>query len=261
MESQEIAKAAKLLLDSYSSGQTIPPLTSHFSNIDLEASYAIQLSQVETWIKQGRKIVGHKVGLTSVQVQKQLGVDQPDFGHLFSDMFHLSGEEIKVGTYLQPRAEPEIAFVLKKALTGPGLTVADAIGAIDYVIGSLEIVDSRIADWKITLADTIADNASSGGVVLGTRPIKVTDANLSTLGAVLYKNGRIEHSGAGSAVLGSPINSLVWLANTLGKLGTTLEAGSVVLPGAITPMVAAKPGDTITADFGLLGTVTARFAH
>jgi len=261
MQSQEIAKAAQLLLDAYASGNAIAPLTATFGAIDLDASYAIQLNQVDQWLKSGRKIVGHKVGLTSVQVQKQLGVDQPDFGHLFSDMFHLSGEEIKPGTYLQPRVEPEIAFVLKKSLTGPGLTVADALGAIDYVIGSLEIVDSRIADWKITLADTIADNASSGGVVLGTRPIKVTEANLNTLGAVLYKNGRIEHSGAGAAVLGSPINSLVWLANTLGKLGTTLEAGSVILPGAITPMVAAKPGDTITADFNLLGTVTARFAN
>jgi 2-keto-4-pentenoate hydratase len=254
-------EAANLLLQSYASGETIAPLTSTFPNIDTEDAYAIQLLQVKQWLSEGRKIVGHKVGLTSVQVQKRLGVNQPDFGHLFDDMFHLSGEEIPVGTYLQPKVEPEIAFVLKKSLVGPGVTIADAIGAIDYVVASLEIVGSRIADWKITLADTIADNASSGGVVLGTRPIKIEAADLRTLGAVVYKNGQIVQTGAGAAVLGSPISSLVWLANTLGRLGTPLEAGSVILPGAITPMVTANPGDVITADFNILGSVTATFAH
>jgi 2-keto-4-pentenoate hydratase len=252
--------ASELLLRAYETGVAIPPLTDTYESIDLEDAYAIQLQQVEAWKGQGRKIVGHKVGLTSVQVQKQLGVNQPDFGHLFDDMFHLSGEEIQVGTYLQPKVEPEIAFVLKKSLKGPGVTIADAIGAVDYVIASLEIVGSRIADWKIKLADTIADNASSGGVVLGTRPIKIDAADLRTLGAVLYKNGQIVQTGAGAAVLGSPISSLVWLANTLGRLGTALEAGSVVLPGAITPMVSAEPGDVITADFNILGNVTAVFA-
>jgi 2-keto-4-pentenoate hydratase len=260
MLEKERIEAAELLLNSYASGQTIPPLTATFANIDAEDAYAIQLIQAKRWIDEGRKVVGHKVGLTSVQVQKQLGVNQPDFGHLFDDMFHLSGEEIPVGTYLQPKVEPEIAFVLKKDLIGPGVTIADAIGAIDYVIASLEIVASRIADWKITLADTIADNASSGGVVLGTRPIKIETADLRTLGAVVYKNGKIVQTGAGAAVLGSPVSSLVWLANTLGRLGTPLLAGSVVLPGAITPMVTAEPGDVITADFKLLGSVTATFA-
>ena len=260
MLENERLKAAELLLGAYESGEAISPLTESFPSMDLEDAYAIQLAQVDIWKKQNRKIVGHKVGLTSVQVQKQLGVNQPDFGHLFDDMFHLSGEEIPVGTYLQPRVEPEIAFVLKKDLVGPGLTIADALGAIDYVVASLEIVGSRIADWKIKLADTVADNASSGGVVLGTRPIKIDAVDLRTLGAVLYKNGKIVHSGAGAAVLGSPISSLVWLANTLGRLGTPLEAGSVVLPGAITPMVAAEPGDIITADFKHLGSVTAAFA-
>jgi 2-keto-4-pentenoate hydratase len=259
LEKDRIA-AADLLLNSYASGETISPLTATFENIDVEDAYAIQMLQVQRWLADGRKIVGHKVGLTSVQVQKQLGVNQPDFGHLFDDMFHLSGEEIAVGTYLQPKVEPEIAFVLKKTLSGPGVTIADAIGAIDYVVASLEIVGSRIADWKITLADTIADNASSGGVVLGTRPIKIEAADLRTLGAVVYKNGQIVQTGAGAAVLGSPISSLVWLANTLGRLGTSLEAGSVILPGAITPMVTAEPGDVITADFNLLGSVTATFA-
>jgi 2-keto-4-pentenoate hydratase len=260
MLEKDCEAAAELLLNAYRTGIAIPPLSETFESIDVEDAYAIQLKQVEAWKAQGKKIVGHKVGLTSVQVQRQLGVNQPDFGHLFDDMFHLSGEEIPVGTYLQPKVEPEIAFILKKPLAGPGLNVSDAIAAVDYAVASLEIVGSRIADWKIKLTDTIADNASSGGVVLGSRPIKIDATDLRTLGAVVYKNGQLVQSGAGAAVLGSPIASLVWLANTLGRLGTVLEAGSVVLPGAITPMVSAEPGDVITADFNILGNVTAVFA-
>ena len=259
MQAAQHNQAAQLLLEAYA-GTPIPPLTTTFDAFSPEDAYAIQLAQVAEWKKRGRVINGFKVGLTSLAVQKQLGVDSPDFGHLFTDMYFLSGEAIPAGTYLQPRAEPEIAFVLKKDLAGPGVTIADAIGAVDYVVASLEIVDSRIADWKITLADTIADNASSGGVVLGTKPMKLDEVDLRTLGVNLYRNGQLAHTGAGAAVLGSPISSLVWLANTLGALGTKMPAGSVVLPGAVTPMVPGNPGDTVTAVFNGLGSVTARFA-
>jgi 2-keto-4-pentenoate hydratase len=259
MQAAQQREAADLLLEAYK-GTPIAPLTSTFEGITPEDAYAIQLAQVETWKKQGRVINGYKVGLTSLAVQKQLGVDSPDFGHLFTDMYFLSGEAIPADTYMQARAEPEIAFVLKKDLAGPGVTIADAIAAVDYVVASLEIVDSRIADWKITLSDTIADNASSGGVILGTKPLKLEDVDLRTLGVNLYRNGQLAHTGAGAAVLGSPISSLVWLANTLGSLGTTMEAGSVVLPGAVTPMVPGNPGDVVTAVFDGLGSVTARFA-
>lgn len=254
-------EAAQALRDAYLSGKPIPPLSATYPDLDLDDAYAIQLAQVDMWLADGQTILGHKVGLTSLAVQKQLGVNQPDFGHLTNDMFYLSGEPIPVEQFLQPRVEPEIAFVLKSPLRGPNVTVAEAIRAVDFVLASLEIVDSRIADWKITLTDTVADNASSGGVVLGTRPMRLDDVDLRTLGAVLYKNGRIQHTGAGASVLGSPISSLVWLANTLGRLGTTLEAGEVVIPGAITPMVPAGPGDTITAVFAGLGSVTAQFAQ
>lgn len=253
--------AAAALRAAYESGAPIPPLSTTYADLDLEDAYAIQLLQVDEWVKAGKTILGHKVGLTSLAVQRQLGVNQPDFGHLTNDMFHLSGQPIAPELFLQPRVEPEIAFVLKEHLRGPNVTVADAIRAVDFVLASLEIVDSRIADWKITLTDTVADNASSGGVVLGTRPMKLDDVDLRTLGAVLYKNGRLQHTGAGASVLGSPISSLVWLANTLGRLGTTLEAGEVVIPGAITPMIPAAPGDTITAVFAGLGSVTAQFAQ
>lgn len=255
------AEAANALLGAYRSRLPIPPLSTTFDGLDLEDAYAIQLSQVDQWLKDGKTVLGHKVGLTSLAVQKQLGVNQPDFGHLTNDMFFLSGEPISGNQFIQPRVEPEIAFVLKAPLRGPNVTAAEAIRAVDFVLASLEIVDSRIADWKITLTDTVADNASSGGVVLGTRPMKLDEIDLRTLGAVLYKNGRIQHTGAGASVLGSPISSLVWLANTLGRLGTTLEAGEVVIPGAITPMVPAVAGDTITAVFAGLGSVTAQFAN
>ena len=260
MQATQQAQAAKLLLEAYQ-GTPIPPLTTTFDTFSVEDAYAIQLAQVDQWRNSGRVTNGFKVGLTSLAVQKQLGVDSPDFGHLFTDMYFLSGEAIPAGTYLQPRAEPEIAFVLKKDLCGPGVTVADAIAAVDYVVASLEIVDSRIADWKITLADTIADNASSGGVVLGSKPMKIDEIDLRTLGVNLYRNGQLMHTGAGAAVLGSPISSLVWLANKLGSLGTMMPAGSVVLPGAVTPMVPGNPGDTVTAVFQGLGSVTARFAQ
>lgn len=254
-------EAAQSLLRAYETGQPIAPLSQTYEGLDLEDAYAIQLEQVAAWTASGKEILGHKVGLTSLAVQKQLGVNQPDFGHLTNDMFYLSGQPIPPGTFMQPRVEPEIAFVLKKSLHGPNVTVAEAVQAVDYVVASLEIVDSRIADWKITLTDTVADNASSGGVVLGTKPMTLTDVDLRTLGANLYKNGRLQHTGAGASVLGSPISSLVWLANTLGRLGTTLEAGEVVIPGAITPMIPAAPGDTITAVFAGLGSVTAQFAQ
>lgn len=260
MQVSQQNQAAQLLLNAYNSAP-IPPLTATFDGMSPEDGYAIQLAQVAHWKERGRVINGYKVGLTSLAVQKQLGVDSPDFGHLFSDMYYLSGEAIPATAFLQARAEPEIAFILKKDLAGPGVTIADAISAVDYVVASLEIVDSRIADWKITLADTIADNASSGGVVLGTKPMKLEDADVRTLGVNLYRNGQLMHTGAGAAVLGSPISSLVWLANKLGSLGTVMEAGSVVLPGAVTPMVPGNPGDTVTAVFSGLGSVTARFAQ
>lgn len=252
--------AAEALRRSYDEGRPIDRLSRAYPDFDVADAYAVQLEQVRGWQTAGRTLAGHKVGLTSLAVQRQLCVDQPDFGHLFEDMFVLSGEPVPAGTFLQPRVEPEIAFVLGRDLAGPGVTVADAIRAVDVVLASLEIVDSRIADWDITLTDTIADNASSGGVVLGTLPRRPHELDLRLLGAVLYRNGRIAHTGAGASVLGSPISSLVWLANTLGRLGTTLRAGQVVLPGAITPMVPGRPGDTVTAVFAGLGSVTARFA-
>ena len=256
------ARAAKLLLDAYSSRTPVAPLTATFDGLTIQDAYEIQLTQIETLVQAGRTVKGMKVGLTSAAMQNLLGVRQPDFGHLLDDFFFLEHEPIPLGSrFLQPRVEPEVAFVLKKTLSGPGVTVHEAIAAVDFVLPALEIVDSRIADWKITVVDTVADNASSGGLVLGSTPTALQDVDLRLGGCVFRRNGQVVGTGAGGAVLGSPISSLVWLANTVGALGTALEAGWVVLPGAITAMQPVAPGDTFTATFSGLGSVTARFAE
>jgi 2-keto-4-pentenoate hydratase len=254
------AEAARQLLDAYGSGKPIAPLTATYEDMTLEDAYAIQLLQVHELTSAGRAIKGHKVGLTSAAMQRLLGVHEPDYGHLLDDFFHLEHAPIPLARFLQPRIEPEVAFVLARPLRGPGVTVHEAIAAVDFVLPALEIVDSRIRDWKIGLLDTIADNASSGAVVLGSTPTELGAVDLRLAGAVLIRNGAVVGTGAGGAVLGSPITSLVWLANTLGARGVTLEAGHVVLPGAVCAMVPVTAGDTVTATFAGLGSVTARFA-
>lgn len=259
MDQQTRAQAAADLLAAYQSRQPIEPLTMTHPGMGLADAYAIQQLQIEQLTGAGRSIKGHKVGLTSVAMQRMLGVSEPDYGHLLDDFFHLEHAPIPTDRFLQPRVEPEVAFVLKKALRGPGVTVHEAIAAVDFVLPALEIVDSRIRDWKIGLFDTIADNASSGAVVLGSTPTDLSAVDLRLAGAVLTRNGQVVGTGAGGAVLGSPITSLVWLANTVGALGVTLEAGHVVLPGAVCAMVPVEPGQSFTATFAGLGSVTARF--
>jgi 2-keto-4-pentenoate hydratase len=260
VDSRTQAEAAQRLLEAYRTRQPIEPLTSTYDDMTLADAYEIQLTQIRSLVADGAVIKGHKVGLTSAAMQKLLGVNEPDFGHLLDDFFYLEHMPIPVDRFLQPRIEPEIAFVLKKPLRGPGVTVPEALAAIDFVLPALEIVDSRIRDWKIGLFDTISDNASSGALVLGSTPTDVGAVDLRLSGCTFHRNGQIVGTGAGGAVLGSPLNSLVWLANTVGALGTTLEAGHVVLPGSVTAMVPVAPGDTFTATFAGLGSVTARFA-
>ena len=261
MDTAFAAKAADRLLGAYASGIPVPPLTASEPDLSVSDAYAIQLAQVAAWTTGGAVVKGHKVGLTSAAIQRQLGVSQPDFGHLLDTMFLPEGVTADIGRFLQPRAEPEIAFVLGKPLAGPGVTVAEALAAVDYVLPALEIIDSRIADWKITLADTIADNASSGALVLGGRPVRPDTLDLSLTGGLIYQNGRIEGTGAGGAVLGSPVNALVWLANTLGPLGAGLEPGHVVLPGSVCAAIPFGPGDTVSAAFDRIGTVSITFSE
>lgn len=261
MDQSTRVEIARQLLDAYTSGKPIAQLTTTHDDLTLEDAYAIQQLQIRELTGAGRVIKGHKVGLTSAAMQRLLGVDEPDYGHLLDDFFYLEHAPIPVSRFVQPRIEPEVAFVLKRDLRGPGVTVHEAIAAVDFVLPALEIVDSRIEDWKIGLFDTIADNASSGAVVLGSTPTPLGDVDLRLTGAVMTCNGAVVGTGAGGAVLGSPITSLVWLANTVGARGVTLEAGQVILPGSVCAMVPVETGDTFTATFAGLGSVTARFAN
>jgi 2-oxopent-4-enoate/cis-2-oxohex-4-enoate hydratase len=189
-----------------------------------------------------------------------LGVYQPDFGMLTDAMVYNEGEAISAATLIQPKAEGEIAFVLKRDLRGPGVGVADVLAATECVMPCFEIVDSRIRDWKITITDTVADNASCGVFVLGDRAVSPLKLDLYACGMVLEKNGEVVHTGAGAAALGSPLNAVAWLANTLGALGIPLKAGEVILSGALAAMVPAVRGDHFRVSIGGLGACSVRFA-
>jgi 2-keto-4-pentenoate hydratase len=237
----------------------IAPLTEAHPDLTLEEAYAIQLENVERKLREGHRVVGKKIGLTSKAMQQMLGVDQPDYGHLLDTMAVESGGEVPMDRLLQPKAEAEIAFVLKSDLQGPGLTVADVLSAVDYLVPAIEIIDSRIRDWKIKLADTIADNASSGMFVLGDSRVAVDHVDLRLMGMVLEKNGEVVLTGAGSAVLGNPAIAVAWLANKLSEFGLSLKAGEVILSGALSAAVAVAKGDAVTAHFAHLGSVGVRF--
>jgi 2-keto-4-pentenoate hydratase len=256
MEKNEISDE---LLAAYPAREPVEPLIGRYEDFTLDDAYEIQQLQVTRWLEDGARIKGHKVGLTSAAMQRQMGVDSPDYGVLLDRMFWREHEPIPASVFIQPRIEPEMAFVLDGPLTGPGVTVADAIGAVAYVLPALELIDSRIRDWKIGLLDTIADNASSGGVVLGSTPRALDAVDLRLAGCNLVRNGEVAGTGAGGAVLGSPLSSLVWLANTLGARGVALEPGHVILPGSITASIPVAAGDVVTATFAGLGSVTARF--
>lgn len=255
-----LGASAISLLEAYRSHRPIAPLAVTYPGLTIGDAYQIQLVQVGEWLADGRRVLGRKVGLTSAAMQAQMNVSQPDFGHLMDDMFFAENVPVPADRFLQPRAEPEVAFVLGRDLTGPGVTVAAAAAAVDFVLPALELIDSRIADWQIGIVDTIADNASSGGVVLGSTARRLGEVDLRLGGCVLHRNGEIVGTGAGGAVLGSPLNSLAWLANTLGERGEGLQAGQVILPGSITASIPFEPGDVINATMAGLGSVTAVIA-
>jgi 2-keto-4-pentenoate hydratase len=259
MSDIDVQTIADQLLGAYTSRATLDPLTRTHPGLTVDDAYAIQQRQAAQRLGDGNRIIGYKIGLTSAAMQQQLGVDQPDYGHLFTDMLHVADAAIPTSNFLQPRAEPEIALVLKRDLRGQRLAVSDLLAATAYALVAIEIIDSRITDWQIGLQDTIADNASSGGVVLGTKATPITDLDLSLLGCVLRRNGRIQHTGAGAAVMGSPLHAATWLVNVLTARGAELNAGHVILTGSLTAAVAVQPGDTITAAVDRLGSVTAVF--
>lgn len=242
-------------------GAPIDPLTAAYPGITVEDAYAIQRAGIELRCTEDtRTVVGKKIGLTSLAMQKLLGVAEPDFGHLLDHMLVVEGQAVSGSELLLPKVEGEVAFVLKQTLKGPGVTFADVLRATEGVMASIEIVDSRIRDWKIKLEDTIADNASSARFVLGSRMIPAHKVDLRLVGMVLEKNGEVVNTGAGAAVWGHPAASVAWLANRLAPFGIALEAGEIILSGALTAAVDARPGDTFHIAFQELGGVGVRFS-
>jgi len=237
---------------------SLKPLTESDSTLSVDDAYAIQLLNVARVTEEGHMISGKKIGLTSEGIQKQLGVSEPDYGHLFASMSCPDGK-IKTADLMQPKIEGEIAFILKADLPGGRVTEEDVRRATDYVAAAFEIVDSRVADWKIKLADTVADNASSGRYVLGDKKVRLEDVDLPHVTMKLYKNDILEAEGKGAAVLEDPCRAVAWLANRLWGYGVTLQKGEVILSGAFSAAPMAQKGDRFRAEFSTFGSVYAEF--
>ncbi|AEF94771.1 2-oxopent-4-enoate hydratase [Desulfotomaculum nigrificans CO-1-SRB] len=237
----------------------IDTLTDTYPDLNVEDAYQIQLAQVDMQLKTGHKVVGKKIGLTSKGMQQLLGVNEPDYGHLFEHMLLMEGEPCRRDQLIWPRIEGELAFVLKDRLKGPGVNIADVYRATAGIMPAIEIVDSRIRDWKIKLPDTVADNGSSARFVLGSRMVPVEELDLRHIGMVLEKNGEMVNNGAGAAVWGHPAAAVAWLANKLAAYDIALEPGEIILSGAITAAVDANAGDVFTVSFHSLGTLNLKF--
>lgn len=257
MTNDQIQAWAEQLRQAEASHTPIPPLREQIP--DADAAYAVQLANVEHRVRDGARIVGRKIGLTSLAVQKQLGVDQPDFGTLFADMVYGDDEPIPMVRTLQPKAEAEVALVLKHDIDRADATLIDVINATDYVLPALEIVGSRIANWDIRFIDTVADNASSGLVVLGAVPTSLNALDLKACTMTMIRNGEKASEGTGAACLGHPLNAAVWLARKLAFLNQPLKAGDLVLTGALGPMVPVSAGDRFVAEISDVGKVCAQF--
>lgn len=255
-----VERAALAIREARATRRPIPPVSRSHGLAGLAEAYAAAELNVRDQIARGRRIVGKKVGLTSPAVQRQLGVDQPDFGVLFDDMECLTGAEIPGGRLIQPKMEAEVAFVMGADLGRDAPSWAEFLRAVEYALPALEIVDSAIADWAITLVDTVADNASSALFVLGDQPVSVGSLQLAQLPMTMTRGDAVVSRGTGAACLGHPLRAAWWLARTMGERGQPMRAGEVVMSGALGPMVPAASGDVFTADLGPLGAVSCRMA-
>ncbi|WP_427925210.1 2-keto-4-pentenoate hydratase [Streptomyces sp. cg40] len=258
--SPAVVKAADLLAEATRTGVACPPVRDLLDGGDLEAAYAVQQLNVRRGLAAGRRVVGRKIGLTSPAVQRQLGVDRPDFGALFADMAVPDGGEVPLGRLLQPKVEAEVALVLGRDLPERECTIVDVLRAVDFALPALEIVDSRVRNWDISLVDTVADNASCGLYVLGGRPVPLTAVDLRAVTMAMSRNGETVSEGTGGDCLGSPLTAAVWLASALAERGDPLRAGDLVLTGALGPMTPAAPGNSFEAHISDLGPVRVRFA-
>jgi 2-oxo-hept-3-ene-1,7-dioate hydratase len=265
LDEATVAEAAARLAEAERTRVPIRQLSLEFPDMTVEDAYAVQHAWVRAKVAAGRTVLGRKIGLTSKVMQAALSISEPDYGALCDDMFFDDGGVVPHDRFIYPRVEVELAFVLGRPLKGPGVTLFDVLGAVDYVTPALEILDARVqmsdpdTGHLRTIVDTIADNAADAGLVLGGRPVRPFDVDLRWVAALLYRNGQIEESGVAAAVLNHPANGVAWLANRLGAHGVTLEAGQVILAGSFTRPVPAAEGDLFMADFGPLGSVGCRF--
>jgi 2-keto-4-pentenoate hydratase len=237
----------------------IAPFAEELGEGNISGAYAVQRLNVQHWISSGRRRVGRKIGLTSKTVQQQLGVDQPDYGTLFSDTEIGHGDSIRREQFIAPRVEAEIALVLERDITESDASVSEIMRAVAFVVPALEIVDCRIKDWKITIVDTIADNGASSRFVLGMQPRRLHDLDLENCGMTLFRNNEVASIGTGSACLGHPLKAAQWLARTLVTDGEPLRAGDIILTGALGPMVEARSGDLFESHIGGLSSVRLHF--
>ena len=250
---------ANELINAESHQYSVSPLTERYSELTVGDAYQIQLAVIDKKLIEGHKVIGKKVGLTSIAMQQMLGVDEPDYGHLLDTMKIADEAKVKIADFISPKVEAEIGFILEHDLVGPNVNYLDVLMATKYVVPTIEIIDSRISDWKIKLVDTVADNGSSARVVVGKKMSTIEGIDLRTQGMVLYKNDELVATGSGAAALGHPAQAVAWLANKLHEFGITLKAGELILPGALSGAIAVNQGDIIGADFGPLGTVSVTF--
>jgi 2-keto-4-pentenoate hydratase len=249
---------ARALYDARRTRVPIPPFTDADPALGVADGYATQRELIDLLLADGDRIIGHKVGLTSKPMQQMVGVDSPDYGPVLASTVYRDGDTIPVSRFIAPKIEAEIVFVLGQRLMGPGVTVTQAHAAIAGAVASMEIVDSRIADWRIKLADTVADLASNGAMATSSRVVPITDFDSRLVGMTLTRNGELVDTGAGAAALGDPVAVVAWLANVLGKDGVALEPGHLIMTGALHAAVPMTPGDVFRAEFDRLGPITVR---
>lgn len=259
MDERMKERIARALKEAERTGATLAPISETCPDGTVADAYAVQLMNVSVELAKGRRITGKKIGLTSLAMQRAINVDQPDYGHLFDTMEVPNGGTAEMKRLIAPKVEGEIAYILKKDLAGPKVTAEQVLDATEYVVASIEIVDSRIRDWKIKLVDTVADNASAALYVLGDRRVDAGTTDLKKVAMQLLKNGLKVNEGVGTDVLGDPSLSVAWLANKLSEYGVALKKGEIILSGAITAALPATAGDSFTASFTELGDVTLSF--
>ena len=259
LNSQKIRQLAARLRKAEETGVATTPVRDELPAGDIAGAYAVQKANTQYWLRAGRRLIGRKIGLTSKSVQKQLGVDQPDYGMLYADMVMCDSEEVALSRVMQPRVEAEVALVLDKDLKKKDISISELISAVAYALPAIEIVGSRIANWNINIQDTIADNASGGLFVLGNEPKKLEGLDLRLAGMVMERRGEQVSLGAGAACLGNPLNAALWLARTMVQIGAPLKGGDVIMSGALGPMAGVAAGDVIEVRISGLGSVRTAF--